>query len=62
MISFLLMETNRSLRLLLDNSFRGQGEQAAPKQVDAVAALTSVPTEKIPSRTKNSNAEIGTRT
>ena len=62
MISFLPMQTNRSLRLLRDNSFHERGEQAAPEPFEAVAAQTVVPTEKIPSRTKNSNAEIGTRT
>lgn len=62
MISFLPMETNRSLRLLLDASFEGKGELAAPEPVSATVALTFVPSEQIPSRTKSSNGEIGTRT
>ena len=62
MNSFLPMQTNRSLRLLPDKSFHGRGEQAAFEPVDAVAALTFVSTEKIYSRTKCSNAEVGTRT
>ena len=62
MISFLPMETNRSLRLLLDASFEGRGELAEPEPVDAVVALTFVPGEQIPSRTKSSTGEIGTRT
>jgi hypothetical protein len=62
MISFLPMETNRSLRLLLDASFEGKGELAEPEPVAAVVALTFVPKEQIPVRTKSSNGEIGTRT
>ena len=62
MISFLPMETNRSLRLLLDASFEGKGELEAPEPVDATVALTFVPSKQIPSRTKSSAGEIGTRT
>lgn len=61
MISFLPMETNRSLRLLLDASFEGKGEMDPPEPVDATVALTFVPSAQIPSRTKSSNGEIGTR-
>lgn len=61
MISFLPMEPNRSLRLLLDASFEGRGKAAEPEAVDAVAALTFVPKAQIPSRTKSSTGDIGTR-
>lgn len=62
MISFLPMETNRSLRILLDASFEGRDAGLKPEVVDAVAALTFVPNEKIPSRTKSSNGPVGSRT
>lgn len=62
MISFLPMEANRSLRLLLDASFEGRGEKAGPEPVDATVALTFVPSGQIPARTKSSTGEIGTRT
>lgn len=62
MISFLPMEANRSLRLLLDASFEGRGEMAEPEPVDATVALTFVPSGQIPARTKSSTGEIGTRT
>ena len=55
MISFLPMEPNRSLRLLLDASFEGRDHIAEPEQVDAVAALTFVPKAQIPTRTKSSS-------
>lgn len=61
MISFLPMEINRSLRVLLDASFEGRGENAAPEQVDAVAALTFVPNANISSRTKTSTGREGSR-
>ncbi len=61
MISFLPMEPNRSLRLLLDASFEGQGENAQPEAVDAVAALTFVPKAQIPARTKSSIGTVGSR-
>jgi len=61
MISFLPMEPNRSLRLLLEASFEGRGEHVEPEPVEAVAALTFVPKEKISERTKSSSGEVGTR-
>ncbi|ETX12966.1 hypothetical protein OCH239_14975 [Roseivivax halodurans JCM 10272] len=61
MISFLPMEPNRSLRMLLDASFEGRDRIAEPEQVDAVAALTFVPKAQIPTRTKSSSGEIGSR-
>ena len=61
MISFLPMEPNRSLQILLDASFEGRGADIEPEEVDAVAALTFVPKHKIPTRTKSSSGEIGTR-
>ncbi|WP_454747413.1 hypothetical protein [Ciceribacter selenitireducens] len=61
MISFLPMETNRSLRLLLDASFEGREAQAKPESVGAVVALTFVPKADIPSRTKSSNGPVGGR-
>ncbi len=61
MISFVPMEPNRSLRLLLDASFEGRENRVHPEPVDAVAALTFVPTEKIFSRTKSSKGPVGGR-
>jgi hypothetical protein len=61
MISFLPMEPNRSLRLLLDASFEGRGHDVQPEPVDAVAALTFVPAAQIPSRTKSSTGTVGSR-
>ena len=61
MISFLPMEPNRSLRLLLDASFEGRGETSDPEQVDAVAALTFVPKAQVPTRTKSSSGAVGSR-
>lgn len=61
MISFLPMETNRSLKLLLDASFEGRDAQAQPETVDAVVALTFVPKPDIPSRTKSSDGPVGGR-
>lgn len=61
MISFLPMEPNRSLRLLLEASFEGRGAAVQPEPVDAVAALTFVPTEQIPTRTKSSTGAVGSR-
>lgn len=61
MISFLPMETNRSLRLLLDASFEGREAQSKPEPVDAVVALTFVPKADIPSRTKSSDGPVGGR-
>ncbi len=61
MISFLPMQINRSLRVLLDASFEGRGENSAPEQVDAVAALTFVPNANISSRTKSSTGTEGSR-
>ena len=61
MISFLPMEPNRSLRLLLEASFEGRGAAVQPEPVDAVAALTFVPMEQIPSRTKSSTGAVGSR-
>lgn len=61
MISFLPMEPNRSLRMLLDASFEGREVQVEPDPVDAVAALTFVPKAKIPTRTKSSSGPVGTR-
>lgn len=61
MISFLPMEPSRSLRMLLDASFEGRGEAAEPEPVDAVAALTFVPKEKIATRTKSSSGAVGSR-
>lgn len=62
MISFLPMEPNRSLRILLDASFEGRDANMQPEAVDAVAALTFVPRASIPSRTKSSSGAIGSRT
>ena len=62
MISFIPMEPNRSLRMLLDASFEGRGQDIEPSPVDAVAALTFVPKATIPTRTKSSNGDLGTRT
>lgn len=61
MISFVPMEPNRSLRLLLDASFEGRENRVQPEPVNAVAALTFVPTEKISSRTKSSEGPVGSR-
>ncbi|QQM29819.1 hypothetical protein JET14_16180 [Martelella lutilitoris] len=61
MISFLPMETNRSLRNLLDASFEGRGELADPEPVDAVAALTFVPKVQVSARTKSSSGDVGSR-
>ena len=61
MISFLPMEPNRSLRLLLEASFDGRGAAVQPEPVDAVAALTFVPKKQIPSRTKSSTGAVGSR-
>lgn len=61
MISFLPMETNRSLRLLLDASFGGRDAHAQPETVDAVAALTFVPKAQISTRTKSSDGPVGGR-
>ncbi|KAB6717080.1 MULTISPECIES: hypothetical protein [Roseobacteraceae] len=61
MISFLPMETNRSLRLLLDASFEGRDADAQPETVDAVAALTFVPKAQISTRTKRSDGPVGGR-
>ena len=61
MISFLPMEPNRSLRLLLEASFDGRGATVQPEPVDAVAALTFVPTKQIPTRTKSSTGAVGSR-
>ena len=61
MISFLPMEPNRSLRVLLDATFEGRGGEMVPEPVDAVAALTFVPTENISSRTKSSTGPEGSR-
>ncbi len=61
MISFMPIETNRSLRLLLDASFEGREVQAEVEAVDAVVALTFVPKADIPSRTKSSDGPLGGR-
>ena len=61
MISFLPMEINRSLRVLLDASFEGRGKNGAPEPVDAVAALTFVPSATISTRTKSSTGAEGSR-
>lgn len=61
MISFVPMELNRSLRLLLDASIEGRSRAVQPEPVDAVAAPTFVPTGQIPSRTKTSTGAVGTR-
>ncbi len=61
MISFLPMEPNHSLRLLLDASFEGHGQAAEPESVDAVVALTFVPKAQIPTRTKSSTGPVGSR-
>ncbi len=61
MISMLPMETNRSLRILLDASFEGRGVELTPEPVDAVSALRFVPAAEIPSRTKSSTGPEGTR-
>lgn len=61
MISFLPMEPNRSLRMLLDASFEGRGEETEPETVDAVAALTFVPKANISARTKSSSGPVGSR-
>ena len=61
MISFLPMEPNRSLRILLDASFEGRGAGLPPEEVDAVAALTFVPKAEISSRTKSSSGAISSR-
>lgn len=55
------MDPNRSLRLLLEASFEGRGHSVPPEPVDAVAALTFVPTEQIPTRTKSSTGAVGSR-
>jgi hypothetical protein len=61
MISFLPMETNRSLRLLLDASFEGRRTLAEPEPVDAVVALTFVPKPHIPTRTKSLSGPVRSR-
>ncbi|RCG32773.1 hypothetical protein DQ384_04680 [Sphaerisporangium album] len=61
MISFLPIETNRSLKELLDATFEGRGGDVTPEPVDAVAALTFVPKEVVPTRTKSSTGAPGTR-
>ena len=56
MISFIPMEGNAQLIKLLDGTFAGRGTGSPePKPVDAVAALTFVPSEEIPSRTQKSS-------
>lgn len=61
MISMMPMEINRSLRELLDATFKGRGNAAPSVAVDAVAALTFVPKAAISSRTKSSVGAPGTR-
>lgn len=61
MISFLPMETNRSLKELLDATFAGRGDDAPAQPIDAVAALTFVPKAKVSSRTKSSTGPLGGR-
>lgn len=61
MISFLPMETNRSLRELLDATFEGRGGAVTPEPVGAVAAITFVPKAEVSSRTKSSTGPVGTR-
>lgn len=61
MISLVPMEINRSLRVLLDASFEGRGGEAVPEPVDGVTALTVVPRNLVPSRTRSSTGEEGTR-
>ncbi|RWZ68135.1 hypothetical protein ELQ92_02545 [Labedella populi] len=61
MISFLPIETNRSLKELLDATFEGRGGDVTPEPVGAVAALTFVPKDVVPTRTKSSTGEPGTR-
>jgi len=54
MISFLPMEGNAALIRLLDETFEGREKSAAPEHIDAMAALTFVPSSEIPNRTKRS--------
>ena len=61
MISLMPMETNRALRNLLDSTFEGRGGDTVPDPVDAVPALTFVAKDRIPSRTKSSTGELGSR-
>ncbi|NUB45906.1 hypothetical protein GEU84_016030 [Fertoebacter nigrum] len=61
MISFLPMEPNKSLRVLLDATFEGRGTEQTPEPVDAVVALTFVPKAEISRRTKSSTGVEGSR-
>lgn len=61
MISMMPMETNRSLRVLLDETFEGRGTEVIPQPVDAVSALRFVARAEIPSRTKSSTGPLGTQ-
>jgi hypothetical protein len=54
MVSFLPMEGSPALIRLLDETFEGREKAAAPKYIDAMAALTFVPSSEIPNRTKRS--------
>ncbi len=61
MISLLPMEMGRSLKDLIDSAFEGRESGVTPESVDAVPALTFVPTSEIPTRTKSSTGPLGTR-
>ncbi|RWZ68136.1 hypothetical protein ELQ92_02550 [Labedella populi] len=61
MISFAPMEPNRSLKELLDSTFEGRGGDVTPEPVDAVAAVTFVPKDVVPTRTKSSTGAPGAR-
>jgi hypothetical protein len=54
-ISFVPTEGNAALIKLIDDTFAGRETSAPPEHIDAMAALTLVPSSEIPSRTKRSS-------
>lgn len=58
MISFIQFEANPALSRLLDDAFDGRETAPTPKPKDAEAALTFVPSNEIPMRTKDSFGDL----